>query len=249
MPLSANSLVHFTNAKDALCGILNEAFKLSYCREGLVVGGEQFSMHISMVSFCDIPLSAIKNHIVSYGSYGLGSGKVRGKCSKLNTMLYIEQESLLSQSYKMALKHFVLGEAKNSEATDSGRLALLDILRCIKNYEGCPRRRNGQRIPEYRFSDEREWRFVPKSDEDITMVFEDSHFQKPWIKEMVVSETSTLRLDFNANNVRYIAVGNDSEINGLVNYLMHIKNPRYSQEVVDRLTARILTRDQIMEDI
>jgi hypothetical protein len=81
------------------------------------------------------------------------------------------------------------------------------------------------------------------------MVFEDSHFQKPWIKEMVVSETSTLRLDFNANNVRYIAVGNDSEINGLVNYLMHIKNPRYSQEVVDRLTARILTRDQIMEDI
>jgi hypothetical protein len=249
MPLSANSLFHFTKTKDALYGILDETFKLSYCREDLVVGGERFSIRVPMVSFCDIPLSAIKNHIVSYGSYGLGLGKGWGKRRKLNPVLYIEQELLLSQSYKMALKRFVLEEAENSEVTDPDKLALLDMLRYIKNYEGRLRRGNGERISKYRFSDEREWRFVPKFDEDIMMILEDRLYQRPEIQEMVMTKISPLRLGFSADDVRYIVVENDSEINGLVDHLRHIKNPRYSLEVVDRLTTRILTRDQIMEDI
>jgi hypothetical protein len=149
----------------------------------------------------------------------------------------------------MALKRFVLEEAENSEVRDHDRLALLDVLGYIKNYEGSLRRRNEDCIPNYRFSDEREWRFVPKIDEDIMMILEDRLFQKPETREIVIRKISPLRLDFSADDVRYTVIENDSEINGLVDHLRHIKSLRYSSEVVDRLTTRILTRDQIMEDI
>ncbi len=65
----------------------------------------------------------------------------------------------------------------------------------------------------------------------------------PWKK------SSRLHLSFTADKVRYIVIEKNGEINDLVEYLRYIKNPRYSPELVDRLTTRILTQDQIMDDI
>ena len=249
MPLSANSLFHFTKEKDSLYGILEETFRLSYCREDLSIGGKQYSIRAPMVSFCDIPLSEIKNHIIKYGSYGIGLCKEWGKRKKLNPVLYVEQDSFLSRSYERILSRFVLEEAGVNEVTDPDKLAVLDVLRYIKNYEGSLTRSNGDHDPMYRFSDEREWRYVPEVSEDCEMILEDRLFQKEEIREMAVARLSRLRLSFAADEVRYIVIEKDSEINDLVRYLRHIKNPRYSPEVVDRLTTRILTRDQIMVDI
>jgi hypothetical protein len=249
MPLSANSLFHFTKAKNSLYGILDETFRLSYCKEDFFIGGKQYSIRAPMVSFCDIPLSEIKNHIDSYGSYGLGLSKEWGKRKRLNPVLYVEQDSFLSRSYERALNRFVLEEARVNEVTDPDRLAVLDVLRYIKNYEGSLTRSNGDHIPMYRYSDEREWRYVPEASEDCEMILEDRLFQKEEIREMAMETLSRLRLSFTADEVRYIVIEKDSEINDLVEYLRHIKNPRYSPEVVDRLTTRILTRDQIMADI
>jgi hypothetical protein len=106
-----------------------------------------------MVSFCDIPLSEIKNHIDSYGSYGIGLSKEWGKRNRLNPVLYVEQDSFLSRSYERALSRFVLEEARLNEVTDPDRLAVLDVLRYIKNYEGSLTRSNGHHIPLYRYSD------------------------------------------------------------------------------------------------
>jgi hypothetical protein len=249
MPLSANSLFHFTKEKDSLYGILDKTFRLSYCREDFLIGGERQSIRVPMVSFCDIPLSEIKNHIDSYGPYGLGLSKEWGKRKKLNPVLYVEQDSFLSRSYERILSRFVLEEARVNEVTDPDKLAVLDVLRYIKNYEGSLTRSNGDHIPMYRFSDEREWRYVPKVTEDCDMILEDRLFQREEIREMALEKLSRLRLSFTADEVRYIVIEKDSEINDLVEYLRHIKNPRYSPEVVDRLTTRILTQDQIMDDI
>lgn len=249
MQLSANSLFHFTKSKDALYGILDETFKISYCKEDFIIGGKHFSIRAPMVSFCDIPFSAIKSHIKNYGSYGLGLTKEWGKRKRLNPVLYLEHDSLLSQSYEKALSPFVLENAQLKEVTDQGRLALLDVLRYIKNYEGTLIRNNGDRKDMYRFSDEREWRYVPDFNEDCFMILEDRLFQKEEIQEIVLEKISPMRLDFSADDVRYLIVENDSEINDLVRYLRSIKKSRYSPEAVDRLATRILTRDQIMQDV
>jgi hypothetical protein len=131
---------------------------------------------------------------------------------------------------------------------DDDRLAVLDLLRYIKNYQGLLIRRDGASTPDYRFSDEREWRYVPAYDKDFEMILEDRLYQRDEIRELVNEKISPFRLGFHADDVRYIIVKENSEINDLVNYLKAIKHPRYSPRVVERLITRILTRDQIMGD-
>ena len=75
MALSSDTLIHFTNSKEALKGILADNFKIKYCQETIKLHGVEEVLHIPMVSFCDIPLSQIKNHISSYGNYGIGLSK------------------------------------------------------------------------------------------------------------------------------------------------------------------------------
>jgi len=132
--------------------------------------------------------------------------------------------------------------------TDAYRLAVFDLLRYIKNYQGDLKRSDGAYTPDYRFSDEREWRYVPAFDEDCEMILEDRLYQIDEIREQANEKISPFRLDFHADDVRYIVVKENSEINDLVKHLRTIKNPRYSPGIVDRLITRILTRDQIMED-
>lgn len=100
MPLSSNSIVHFTRDRSKIEGILDDNFHLKYCHETVRLGSAQFDVVIPMVSFCDIPLSQIKNHILSYGEYGIGLTKRWAIKNKHNPVLYIEPESNLADSYE-----------------------------------------------------------------------------------------------------------------------------------------------------
>ena len=76
MGLSSNSLIHLTKSKDALIGILKEGFRIKYCLENIGARNIKVGAAFPMVSFCDIPLSEIKNHIENYGDYGVGAKNV-----------------------------------------------------------------------------------------------------------------------------------------------------------------------------
>lgn len=75
MSLSSNSVIHFTNNKEALVGILQKNFKITYCNEQILLADSVVKIQVPMVSFCDIPLSKIKDHIDKYGNYGIGLTK------------------------------------------------------------------------------------------------------------------------------------------------------------------------------
>ncbi len=75
MALSSNSLIHLTQKKEALIGILENNFKIKYCYEIINTSSGKINAAFPMVSFCDIPLSQIKEHINKYGSYGIGLKK------------------------------------------------------------------------------------------------------------------------------------------------------------------------------
>ena len=53
MPLSANTLIHFTNDKDKLKKIIEESFRVFNCKESIVLGGKGIIYHAPMVSFCN----------------------------------------------------------------------------------------------------------------------------------------------------------------------------------------------------
>jgi len=76
MGVSTNSIFHFTNSKTALKSILKDGgFKLTFCLEKFHLDKGLLEAGIPMVSFCDIPLAKVEQHLKSYGKYGIALSK------------------------------------------------------------------------------------------------------------------------------------------------------------------------------
>jgi hypothetical protein len=249
MSLSSNTLIHFTNHKEKLKQILEENFRVFNCRETVILGGQNSTWHLPMVSFCDIPLSEVKNHISKYGEYGLGMTKEWGMRKGLNPVLYVAQQSFLSESYRTAWDHFNMEpEDEDIDDWNAPQRALADVLRYIKNYEA-DLTRNGVTTKNYRFSDEREWRFVPPYTEDCEMLLHTDYYNSGDNKNAADQKLESLRLVFEPADIKYIIIRDDSEIAEFIDHLRRAKGKNFSLHDVERLTTRILTTEQIMGDI
>jgi len=244
MPLSSSSIIHFTKKKRSLCGILEDNFHIHYCRETVWLGGENQTFSVPMVSFCDIPLSQIKDHIKKYGQYGIGLTKEWAKKKLLNPVLYVETDSHLSRSYKKAFDDFFL----ESDSLNASHFALVDILRYIKNYEGLLAR-SGKEISNYRFSDEREWRFVPSYDASCEFIVGDDDYNNESKRLAIEKSVASIRLYFEPNDIKYIIIKSEDEISEFIQILRNAKSQKYTSSDIDRLTTRILTTEQILSDI
>jgi len=254
MALSSNTLTHFTSKKEALFGILEGHFKIYFCKEVIrSVKNKRWSFYSPMVSFCDIPMSEIKDHIKKYGSYGIGLTKEWAMRNGLNPVIYVAHNSALSESYRAAMQYLLresddAAEDVPEEVGDNeymAQVALADVLRYMKNYEG-PLERKGQKNPNYRFSDEREWRYVPPYSDEIEMLVTMSVFEEN--KEVYEDKYGNCKLEFAPNDIKYIIIKNDSEIHEVLDHLRRVVGKKHTHEDVERLTTRILTTDQIEGD-
>lgn len=245
MALSSNTLTHFTKKKDALFGILQDNFKIFFCKEAVFLGGKRQDFFCPMVSFCDIPMSEIKDHINKYGSYGIGLTKEWALRNGLNPVLYVAPNSTLSNSYRTAMRHFVLHPDRSEEDATNEDMALMDVIRYMKNYEG-PLDRKGESIKNYRFSDEREWRYAPEysGDEEMLITIKDFEVDPEKYSNMY----NKYRLKFEPNDIKYIIIKDDSEISEVINHLRQANGKKYTFDEIERLTTRILTTEQIMGD-
>lgn len=246
MSLSANTLIHFTDTKDKLKKILEENFRIYFCKEFVTLGEIEAKYVAPMVSFCDIPLSEIKNHITKYGNYGIGLTKEWGMAKRLNPVLYLSQTSMLSESIRKSLAHFC--DVDDTDDFSMEQKDLFDVARYIKNYEGVLLRK-GIADSKYRFSDEREWRYVPPNTEKCDMLVDYSHYSDPQNKSVCDEKLLDLRLDFGPNDIKYIIIKNDDEIGEFIDHLKRAKGNKYSYHDVERLTTRILTVEQIEGDM
>ena len=244
MPLSSSAIIHFTHDKSSLIGILENDFKVRYCLEKIFFENEVSEIRVPMVSFCDIPLSQIKEHIGKYGSYGIGLSKEWAVENALNPVLYIERQSNLARSYATALQEYSLS-GKHQSDTDADK-ALADVLRYAKNYQGTLARK-GSTVQNYRYSDEREWRYVPPFQFPCEMLVGEDYYMNH--KNEIDAPLTELRLKFTPNDIRYIIIKDDSEITEFIDIFRWKKGKNYSLHDVERLGARLLTIDQIMNDI
>jgi hypothetical protein len=248
MSLSSNTLIHFTASKEALKGILSDNFKLKYCREVLSWSKSSRSiMRVPMVSFCDIPLSQIKDHISKYGHYGIGLTREWAVKNRLNPVLYVQPESSLSLSYKQLLDDIAKDTKHYRDKRDTVK-RVVDIARYAKNYEGSLER-SGKTFKKYRFSDEREWRYVPPYTESCRVFYTEKEFITDGVAETAAKSIVDLRLKFRPNDVKYIIIKSDREIGEFIEHLRHAKGKSYSHSQIERLTTRLFTSDQIHQDI
>lgn len=245
MGLSSNSVVHFTKDKESLKGILAENFKIKYCREEIPREKKPLVLYVPMVSFCDIPLSQVKEHINAYGSYGIGLTREWAVRNRLNPVLYIQNGSFFAESYHAAIKYFY--SEKIDDLTQERFRAeerLLELFRYAKPYEGPLKRIGKATIPSYRFSDEREWRYAPPATEGINFIYGAKAFDR----DVAAESVAHLRLNFEPSDIKYIIINDDSEISDFVRHLDDVKGANYSKRDVEIVTTRIITAEQIKTD-
>ena len=124
----------------------------------------------------------------------------------------------------------------------------------IKPYEGTLYRGGHAGKENVRFYDEHEWRYMPDSSIMTANDIEPSIQAHVYLNPLELAnanrklETDRTRLSFNANDVKYIIINNEGQINNMVEALRDIKGSRYDRKTVDRLTSRIITVKQIQND-
>jgi hypothetical protein len=67
-------------------------------------------------------------------------------------------------------------------------------------------------------------------------------------KEAANRKLTNERLYFNANQILYIMVKKESEINEIINHIRDVKGMNYTMGEIDRLTTRILSCERILND-
>lgn len=171
-PISASSLLHFTNGIEALKGILEKGFRFSYCYEeynNAIVFNNEHKEHASffigsngikrgvaipMICFCDIPLLRVQKHAKCYGKYIIGVNKNYAETlyKRLNPVLY-----LFSNHMDLSLCDISVSKDNfKSERTYNYSQSVDYLIAYSKRYRGFDLYRNEETC----FYDEREWRIV-----------------------------------------------------------------------------------------
>ena len=250
--LSPDSLFHFTSCLENILGIMKNTFYPRYCYEEFELikrPKESFIRSaIPMVCFCDTPLSQLMNHIETYGKYGLGMKKEWGIRKGLNPVIYFNKNSDMAKDFnKTAIR---LLKSRGSATLKT----FWNILVYLKPYEGVLYRGGSITKENVRFYDEHEWRYVPDrrvmNKNSIKLSLSRDMYQQPEKladanKELERDET---RLSFNADDIKYIIIDKEREINEMIKELRDIKGMRYNSDTIDRLASRIITVKQIEND-
>lgn len=246
-------LFHFTKEKDALFDILNSTFRVSYAREKIEGTDTVREFGVPMVSFCDLKLSELKVHMGKYGDFGIGLTKEWANRNGLNPVMYINKHCPFTDNFNNSLNSVYkkigsLTDNSNFQGISENSIKIFDAYRYIKNYEGTLVR-DGETTKNFRFADEREWRYVPSITEaGIPPFVAKSHIDTPSKKDKYNAIANDVRLNFKPNDIKYLIVKSDSDINDLISHLRDAKQ-HFEPSIIDRLSSRILTAEQIYRDM
>lgn len=250
MALYPNILFHFTTKK-SLETILDTTFRVSYARERILGGHTIKEFAVPMISFSDLRLSELKDNIGTYGKFGIGLTKDWAISNGLNPVMYASQSSLFTENFMNGIEDFFKLVNNSSDTTGRYEIAYnntINTLRYIKNYKGDLIRTGKDTIVDYVFANEREWRYVPPITEDILSFVPIEKIQTSQQKSAYNKKVNHLRLHFQPDDIKYLVVEKDNDINALIEHLRRAKS-KFSQDTVDRLASRILTYEQIERDV
>jgi|SRR5581483_2601871 len=237
MAHSSDSLFHFTAKEDALIEILRGSFHPRYVEEADINGklSKNDAWRFAMVCFCDIPLSRIQQHTLTYGEYGLGMTKTWGIRKGLNPVAYLALDSYLMDLIGM------LRDSTNK--TLRGIENMWDLYAHCKPYFG-EMRRGRKKIGGIRFYDEREWRYVaPKAD----WISPGRAKNRKYMAKMNEQLIATSALNFEPSDVKYIILPRRRDILPFLKKLDKTM-PTRSENDARTLASKIITCQDLYSD-
>lgn len=168
--ISSDYLFHFTQKFEDLVSILNTGLSIQYCLEDFTWINE-FPLNISdeviknkkvaipMVCFCDIPPALSKKHSKVYGKFCIALNKKFAIKNGINPIFYINKKSSISSK---VIQLITFTSNQNDSKIRGVQLLLNELLGNFKQFQGTFYK-NEKIYNEYKFYDEREWRFIPPS--------------------------------------------------------------------------------------
>ncbi|WP_412464438.1 abortive infection system antitoxin AbiGi family protein [Flavobacterium mekongense] len=247
MAISTNSVIHYTDRIDHLKGILEcQGFRIKYCLESLDLKiTSALPMAYAMVCFCDIPLSEVKNHIDTYGSYGIGLSKKWAKEQGLNPVLYIEKNSRMSLALDQQGQR-IYKLIKEKLDYNETIMEYSNILSFSKNYEG-NLVKGKINSDSYRFYDEREWRYIPSIEElQASPAILGTKYKED--KQAFNDKINNCLLKFSFSDISYIIVDNEEEIPEILKTINDVFEDIATSKELKILSTKILTKNQIWND-
>ena len=254
MAISTNSIIHYTKNLDNLLQILKNGFSLKYCKEDFFWKEKRLRYAYPMICFCDIPLSEVKKHLDSYGHYGIGLKKDWAVKKGLNPVLYLEKQSSLSESLMQQIMRLHEDKKKSLKNPDTTRIdevwrqELITLCSHVKNYDG-DLIIDGVEINDYRFYDEREWRYVPTTEElkgNKRAILQDKYVID---KQKFNTEVGKIKLEFNiAEDISYIIVREDEDIHKSLDFITHNFKKTLFASDIEILMTKIISTKQIIHD-
>lgn len=258
MAISSNSIIHYTKELAKLESIIKlKGFRICYCSEKVNTrGGQSYAFGIPMVSFCDIPITEYKKHfyhtkgrkVVYYGDYGIGLSKLWASKNGLNPVIYIDYNSFTGTGLRKSVEYFISSKSSSSKAPVSqvDIDELLQIALYAKNYQGELIINGKVEEKKYKFYDEREWRFVPKSSDingnEILLDINKYESNKSYINKGI----ENCYLNFSLDDISYIIVNSESEIEQIVDLLQ--TEAGKNEKLFKKLVTKIFTNEQVLAD-
>jgi hypothetical protein len=171
------------------------------------------------------------------------------KRNKLNPVLYFEEKSTFTQSlierFDFAMqKHF---NNKSDDDLKQEFYYFLYLLAFSKNYEGELKTKKIH-YDNYRFSDEREWRYVPQVAEVVEEWFYKTYDDYDLNKTAYNNHISKYRLSFELTDINFIIVNDSSEILEFYDLLSTIFADEIKHKKLTRIPVNFFTNDQIKSD-
>jgi len=245
-------LFHFTS-KEGLMGILKGTFSVSYAREKIVGKNTSTEFAVPMVSFCDLKISELKNHMEKYGHYGIGLTKNWANNHGLNPVFYTNKYSPFTSDFIKAVQELHkqidhISGVDNQFHAEVNYMKILNSYRYIKNYEGTLVRKNGVTTRNYRFADEREWRYIPPLNASMFPFVSKDEISSDDKKQQYNQNISHIKLEFSPEDIKYLIINSDDEITELIDHLESVKG-RFDESTRRLLASRILTAEQIKNDV
>jgi len=249
MGLSSDTILHQTSKASLEFFLTKKGFPLSYCREFLRCNYLTPAAAFPVICFSDIQLSELHQHLQRYDDFTIGMTKHWAKRNKLNPVLYFEEKSTFTQSlverFDFAMqKHF---NNKSDDDLKQEFYYFLYFLAFSKNYEGELKTKKIH-YDNYRFSDEREWRYVPQvaevGEEWFYKTYDDYDLNKTAYNDHI----SKYRLPFELTDINFIIVNDNSEILEFYDLLSTIFADEIKHKKLTRIPVNFFTNDQIKSD-